>query len=76
MKPCNNCGQQIDFKQLPNKKWKPINTNGTDHRCNAAGTNGNETNGSSLHVVHESDTELVLRWKGIEAILRTSEVKQ
>lgn len=59
MKACNKCGQQIDFKKLDSGKWKPVNPDGTDHKCQAS--NNNRKNGTRLQVIHESDTELVLK---------------
>lgn len=66
LKECNKCGQQIDFKQLPNKKWKPINTDGTDHRCNWNQGNSNgkvslDSNSLLGDILQQTNDSLVLR---------------
>ena len=64
MKECNNCGQQIDFKRLANGKWKPVNTDGTDHKCNGNQGNGKVSSDPSDlvgKIVTRTKDRLVLR---------------
>jgi len=41
MKDCNKCGTPISFEKLNNGKWRPINPDGSAHRCERNQGNGN-----------------------------------